>query len=849
MARRSAARARSPADAHRAEPVLLLQPEHAPARRSARALRRRPGAARAGRQPAARDRPAARSCSPRSTGRSAPTAATASAPRTTTATRSTSTRWRWPSRASRTTTRRPRGSRTPCRGSGPRRGCSPTTAAACRTSETTTAGRCCRLPAARWTICATASRSPPRSSSAPSCSRPGTRRSGVDARRIRIRNPQSPIRNRSAIAQSAIRNGCVGGAARHRLLRVALRRRRPHRHRRRAARLPERRPRARRRAVADAVRRRRPAADRSGHRLLHDRSRAARPPAVHGAAQHADARRSAAVDAERPVPLVARREQPRPCAGGPTSGSTSSTARTTATARRAPPPRPRAARRPGRRRRSRRRRRRAHAPPCTGTSIPAGRSSCMAGARCSRARIARPSVSASSCRRGCSNNSSADAETGLGWHSPVYGRIEPTTDPSRQPVGPPRRSGWSASSISIRTTRSSMSTCVPVWAEAGRRRTAAIRIARATSVDHVLFAEPAAYASRRACGIAGHSASAVTASRSNAGSGASAKSKPTRGCSSVGRPRHSSIAVAALVDGSMMRVVRPPRFSARTPPPRGHVFADFGDVNSDAGSGDQRSRTSREWGSDMCGIAGFVESSTATAPFGARRRPRARAPHVRRHPPPRPRRRGRLVDDGRRARHAPPEHHRPLDRPPADPQRGPHRSGSSSTARSTTSASCGASSRRPGTASTRPPTPKSSSTPTSSGARTRSRGCAACSASRSGTRARARCWSRAIASASSRCTTPRSTGGCYFGSELKSLLEAPDLPRDLDPDALDHYLSFLYTPRDGSIFKQRAEAAAGTSAHVAGRTHRRSSSIWELPADETFTGSEADAVEPAARRA
>ena len=44
-------------------------------------------------------------------------------------------------------------------------------------------------------------------------------------------------------------------------------------------------------------------------------------------------------------------------------------------------------------------------------------------------------------------------------------------------------------------------------------------------------------------------------------------------------------------------------------------------------------------------------------------------------------------------------------------------------------------------------------------------------------------------------------GRMYFGSELKSLLQAPDLPRDLDPDALDHYLSFLYTPRDGSIFK------------------------------------------------
>src|SRR3989441_1458199 len=44
-------------------------------------------------------------------------------------------------------------------------------------------------------------------------------------------------------------------------------------------------------------------------------------------------------------------------------------------------------------------------------------------------------------------------------------------------------------------------------------------------------------------------------------------------------------------------------------------------------------------------------------------------------------------------------------------------------------------------------------------------------------------------------------GRLYFGSEIKSLLCAPDVPRDLDLDALDHYLSFLYTPRDGSIFR------------------------------------------------
>jgi asparagine synthase (glutamine-hydrolysing) len=85
-------------------------------------------------------------------------------------------------------------------------------------------------------------------------------------------------------------------------------------------------------------------------------------------------------------------------------------------------------------------------------------------------------------------------------------------------------------------------------------------------------------------------------------------------------------------------------------------------------------------------------------------------------------------------------------------------------------------------------------------------------------------------------------GRLYFGSELKSLLEAPDLPRDLDPDALDHYLSFLYTPRDGSIFKHVQKLPPGhlLTWHDGRLTVEK---YWEIPADETFTGSEADAVD------
>src|SRR5262245_38113814 len=86
-----------------------------------------------------------------------------------------------------------------------------------------------------------------------------------------------------------------------------------------------------------------------------------------------------------------------------------------------------------------------------------------------------------------------------------------------------------------------------------------------------------------------------------------------------------------------------------------------------------------------------------------------------------------------------------------------------------------------------------------------------------------------------------SKGRFCFGSELKSLLEAPDLPRDLDVDALDHYLSFLYTPRDGSIFRSVRKLAPGhllvwQNGRVAVQQY------WQLAASETYTGSEQEAV-------
>jgi asparagine synthase (glutamine-hydrolysing) len=84
-------------------------------------------------------------------------------------------------------------------------------------------------------------------------------------------------------------------------------------------------------------------------------------------------------------------------------------------------------------------------------------------------------------------------------------------------------------------------------------------------------------------------------------------------------------------------------------------------------------------------------------------------------------------------------------------------------------------------------------------------------------------------------------GRLYFGSEIKSLLEAPGLRRDLDVAALDHYLSFLYTPRDGSIFKNISKLPP---AHLLIWSDGQATvqRYWQLPADENYTESEDGAV-------
>ena len=133
-----------------------------------------------------------------------------------------------------------------------------------------------------------------------------------------------------------------------------------------------------------------------------------------------------------------------------------------------------------------------------------------------------------------------------------------------------------------------------------------------------------------------------------------------------------------------------------------------------------------------------------------------------------------------------------------------------------------------------------SSTPTRSGARTPSRGCAACSASRSGTRRRGRCSSRATASASSRCTTRSGGGRLYFGIRDQVAARgrrgradarsrgARSLP--VVPLHAARTLDLRGRPQAAA----RRTSCAGSDGRVDGRAATGSS-----PREETFAGSEA----------
>ena len=85
--------------------------------------------------------------------------------------------------------------------------------------------------------------------------------------------------------------------------------------------------------------------------------------------------------------------------------------------------------------------------------------------------------------------------------------------------------------------------------------------------------------------------------------------------------------------------------------------------------------------------------------------------------------------------------------------------------------------------------------------------------------------------------------GClYFGSEIKSILATGGVDRSIDVSAFEHYLSFLYTPADATIYDGIKKLPPGHYLRWhAGET--RVKRYWDLPAGEPFAGSIEEAGE------
>ncbi len=74
-------------------------------------------------------------------------------------------------------------------------------------------------------------------------------------------------------------------------------------------------------------------------------------------------------------------------------------------------------------------------------------------------------------------------------------------------------------------------------------------------------------------------------------------------------------------------------------------------------------------------------------------------------------------------------------------------------------------------------------------------------------------------------------GGLFFGSEVKAILASGAIAPRLDPAALDHYLAFLYTPRESSVFAGIDKLPPG---HLLRWSEGRLSirRYWEVPSIE-----------------
>ncbi len=81
-----------------------------------------------------------------------------------------------------------------------------------------------------------------------------------------------------------------------------------------------------------------------------------------------------------------------------------------------------------------------------------------------------------------------------------------------------------------------------------------------------------------------------------------------------------------------------------------------------------------------------------------------------------------------------------------------------------------------------------------------------------------------------------------FASELKSLLQVPGLPRDIDVAALDQYITYQYVPHPRTIFRDFKKVPPGHYA-VFGEDHFQVDRYWSPDFNARWTGTEGEAID------
>jgi asparagine synthase (glutamine-hydrolysing) len=84
--------------------------------------------------------------------------------------------------------------------------------------------------------------------------------------------------------------------------------------------------------------------------------------------------------------------------------------------------------------------------------------------------------------------------------------------------------------------------------------------------------------------------------------------------------------------------------------------------------------------------------------------------------------------------------------------------------------------------------------------------------------------------------------GWIFGSEIKALLEHPDLGRSVDLEALSYYLTFLTTPPPSTLFAGISKLAAAHCGSWTAKEGLRTWRWWNLPDREPTTEVDEDAL-------